>query len=525
MNATKEIVSNDTELLSNAYQLSQSIDARLAAARGFILTGDETYKDMFISHSKEAAEFQTALQAYEDYTKIEGVIADTEKWRMTIEGEVFPLYAKGQMEEAVSLLATVDTLANTLQHEYKAFAEKQSEQIRKNGDRMAKDMETTKLVLTSISYLLTFIAIFFALYISSILSKPVNRLMQYTESIARGELDMPPVEVTSNDEIARLTIATNKMAGQLKSTIGQIQESAVSVNDNSHHLKAASYEVTQGMQQSSYAIEQIAEGAEAQATSAGELRTLMQDFTGYVENASKNSMHVQAHSENVQEMAADGSRLMVETEQQMQRIDEIVKLAVDRVQGLNNQTREITQLVKVITDIADQTNLLALNAAIEAARAGEQGKGFAVVADEVRKLAEQVTHSVSNISSIVAAIQSETNGVAHSLLNGYEEVEKGSRQTSISNETMRRISEAVSEMTGNIRSVSGSLQEIANNTGRIEEAIENIAAVSEQTAASSQQTAAAMEEVASSMESVTHNADHLSETADQLQSVVKQFRL
>ena len=121
-------------------------------------------------------------------------------------------------------------------------------------------------------------------------------------------------------------------------------------------------------------------------------------------------------------MTEDGQKLINDTEQQMYKIDTIVKQAVNRVEGLNNQTREITQLVKVITEIADQTNLLALNAAIEAARAGEQGKGFAVVADEVRKLAEQVSHSVSNISTIVNNIQNETNIVTRSLVEGYEVV-------------------------------------------------------------------------------------------------------
>ena len=112
----------------------------------------------------------------------------------------------------------------------------------------------------------------------------------------------------------------------------------------------------------------------------------------------------------------------------MKRIDLIVSEAVNQVQGLDKQSDEISHLVLVIKNIANQTNLLSLNAAIEAARAGEHGKGFAVVADEVRKLAEQVSISVSEITTIVANIQTETNDVVSSLTKGYDEVKEGTMQ-------------------------------------------------------------------------------------------------
>ena len=525
MENSQDIINEEVNILSMAYELSNSIDVRLAAARGYVLTGDSNYKNMFASSSQEALETQQSLQQYEDFKEIEKTVSDAIEWSTIIQNDVFPLYDQGDIDGAIAMLASLDTLGNAIHEGYEAFAQTKNTEIKDRGNNLANDMESTKTILLILSYTITTVALVLAFYLSNNISKPITRLMNRIESISNRELNHEPLKITSKDEIARLTVATNAMNDQLKDIVTNIQDGASAVTQSSNNLKVAAHEVTNGMTQTTEAVEQIADGTETQASSASDLRNIMQTFTQNVESANENSLTVQTHSESVQVMTEDGQKLINDTEQQIYKIDTIVKQAVNRVEGLNNQTREITQLVQVITEIADQTNLLALNAAIEAARAGDQGKGFAVVADEVRKLAEQVSHSVSNISTIVNKIQNETNVVTRSLVEGYEEVEKGSKQTHISSETYRNISVAVTEMVSNIKSVTGNLQHITNNTSDIDNAIENIAAISEQSAASSQQTAATIQEVASSMESVAQNAEQLNGTADKLQQVVQQFKL
>lgn len=224
-------------------------------------------------------------------------------------------------------------------------------------------------------------------------------------------------------------------------------------------------------------------------------------------------------------MTSEGSQLMKSSNEQMVKIDQIVQEAVHKIQGLDAESQEISKLVVVIKDIANQTNLLALNAAIEAARAGEHGKGFAVVAEEVKKLAEQVTVSITDIKDIVTNIQNESSSVAGSLLEGYEEVEKGTDQINITMETFNGISSSVTEMIHLIQTVTQNLSDIAANSQEMRGSVEEIAAISEESSAAVEQTSASSQQTSGSMEEVAGSSKQLAELAEKLNGLVLQFKL
>ena len=209
----------------------------------------------------------------------------------------------------------------------------------------------------------------------------------------------------------------------------------------------------------------------------------------------------------------------------MNKIYDIVKESVQKVEGLDHQSKEIAKLVVVIHDIAEQTNLLALNAAIEAARAGENGRGFAVVADEVRKLAEQVAQSIGEITGIVNNIQNESTNVAESLTKGYEQVEEGAHQIKITGEAFGNINKAVAGMMNKIKNISSNLTEIAEGGSAINCSIENIASITEESAAGIEETSASVEETSSLLEQLSRNADTLEQLSGDLQAMVNKFQL
>ena len=164
-------------------------------------------------------------------------------------------------------------------------------------------------------------------------------------------------------------------------------------------------------------------------------------------------------------------------------IDNTIKQSLEKVKSLDDMALKITEVVTVINEVAEQTNLLALNAAIEAARAGEHGKGFAVVADEVRKLAEQVSLSVNDITTTTEAIQEESSAAVTALEEGYQAVNEGSIQIKTTGETIKNLNGIINRMGGEIDETYSALYHLLDDTKMINDAITNIASVSEQSAA------------------------------------------
>lgn len=230
----------------------------------------------------------------------------------------------------------------------------------------------------------------------------------------------------------------------IRNLINQISEASETVTNHSEELTQSSLEVSSGTEQIATTMEELASGTEAQADHVGEL-SAMDTFTQNVVKVNEYGNNIEKSSQDILGLVDEGRQLMNDSAEQINRINQVVDDAVRKVKNLTAQSQEISKLIVVINDIADQTNLLTLNAAIEAARAGEHGQGFAVVAEEVRKLAEQVSESISDISNIVTSIQEETTIVSDSLQNGYKEVEKGVNQIQITERKFHNIYELITE--------------------------------------------------------------------------------
>jgi len=298
-----------------------------------------------------------------------------------------------------------------------------------------------------------------------------------------------------------------------------------SVAGKSEELNESANEIQVGSTQISSTMQELSATSENQAHNISSIAENLIQFSTVIEETNEKGELIYKSSKEVLDLTNDGTQKMINSNEQMTKINSIMQDAVNKMASLEIHTQEISQLILMIESIANQTNLLALNAAIEAARAGEHGKGFAVVADEVRKLAEQVSLSVTDITNIVATIQHETNIVESSLKTGYDEVQHGATQIQSTNETFNSISTSVTSMVDHIQMILEHLSDNVTTAKTINETVEEIASTSEEASAAVEQTAATTQQFNSSVDEISNNTDDLAQLANELKQLVQHFKI
>lgn len=386
------------------------------------------------------------------------------------------------------------------------------------------DLEKLILTLIISTIFSIFISLILLVWMSRKISNNLNEIVLRSNEIASGQLNSEQLTYVGNDEIGQLSSSINSMGQSLREMISEISNVSSDVDRQSATMFASSEEVKLGSQQIAISIEEMANGSSSQADSAATISQKTNEFTDSILKASEGSEQLVRFSDEVLKAAEEGDHQMKESLEQMSVINHVVNSSVEQVQSLENKTNSITEIVGVIKSIADQTNLLALNASIEAARAGEAGKSFAVVATEVRKLAEEVSNSVEGISSIIFTIKEEASRMAENLQSGFSEVNKGTKQLESTGLQFAEIKEKVSEMYSGVKMISSTLTDFQQSSQEMNENIEDIAAISEESAASSEEISAAIVEQTAALDTIAGSAKNLTDMVERMNQLIKKFK-
>lgn len=299
------------------------------------------------------------------------------------------------------------------------------------------------------------------------------------------------------DEMGQLQNSFDRFVGSIRDTLIQVSETAASVASASAEISSSTEEMAAGSQEQTTQSEQIARAVEQMA------KTIAANSESAGETAQT--------AEKAKTAAEQGGNVVSDTVREMKQIANVVRESAGTIQNLGKSSDQIGEIIGVIEHIADQTNLLALNAAIEAARAGEQGRGFAVVADEVRKLAEQTTKATKQIAGMIQQIQSDSHGAVSSMANATKQVDAGIALADRAGASLQEIVQTSQKVTHMVTQIAVANEEQSSTSEQISKNMEAIATVTQQTASGTQQIARA--------------AEDLNRLTEALQHLVNQFKL
>ncbi|MHC8303862.1 methyl-accepting chemotaxis protein [Pseudomonas sp. PB3P13] len=353
-------------------------------------------------------------------------------------------------------------------------------QIEATDARAGEQYSTSLNLVITLLVIASALTLLFAWLLTNSITKPIAKALSAAEDIAEGNLTRP-ITVDGKDEAGRLLLAMSKMQEKLRDTLQRISGSATQLASAAEELNSVTDESARGLTQQNNEIEQAA--------------TAVNEMTSAVEEVARNAVSTSEASKNATTSAGDGRDLVQETVTAIERMSADVQSTASLIGDLANESRDIGKVLDVIRGLADQTNLLALNAAIEAARAGEAGRGFAVVADEVRALAHRTQQSTSEIERMIGSIQSGTEHAVDSMRNSTERAESTLNIARGAGMSLDTINSAIVEINERNLVIASAAEEQAQVAREVDRNLVNIRDLSVQSATGANQTSAASNEL------------------------------
>lgn len=490
------------EALRNHMQADMMHDALRGDVQAALLASNEQEQaDVGKDVAEHAETFRAAVKENESKDLAADVKAALAETKPALEAYI------AAAESICSTAATDKKAAAARMPEFKAAfgeledrMEKLSEMIERSAVAAKEDdlaatrsARTTMFVIGGLGLA---VACAMAFAIARGISGALNACNTAMKQIAAGDLRVR-VGYSKHDELGELASNCNQMTAQMGTVIGQVMSASREVAAAAEQISASSDLLSRGLGEQTSQVTQVAAAVDQMAASVSEVAKRSTDAAGAAESSGK--------------LAQSGTEAVGQTVEGIEQIDRTVSASAQSVNTLGQRGQEIGRLVSVINDIAEQTNLLALNAAIEAARAGEHGRGFAVVADEVRKLADRTTKATDEIAVSIRSIQDETKAAVSQMKTGTESVRQGVERSTKAKEALEQIRSSSRDLGSMIQTIAAAAEEQASASGEIGRSVAKIAAISQESAAG--------------VAEATQASRSLAEKAGQLRSMVERFKV
>jgi len=356
----------------------------------------------------------------------------------------------------------------------------------------------------------------------TVLYNPICQITGKVKEIAEGNLTVK-IGVGGSDIIGQLAISIEVLAHNFAEIILDAQHASEQVATSSEELTAIAEQNTQASTQIAISIEQVARGTQKQSAAVNETSSAGEEISASTEEVAAGSGEITTSMISAMATTTAGQKALDHVIEQMTSISTGTDQVQHAIMELSTKSEKIGHIIGVITGLASQTNLLALNAAIEAARAGEQGRGFAVVADEVRKLAEQSREAAQQIETLIKQNHSDIDTAVVAIKDNVTNVKVGMDVVNAAGQSFSEISRLVENVSAQMEQITATFQQVASGNQHIVTLIQEVDLISKETSGQAESVSAGVEEQTASMEQVTVSAQSLSAMAFELQTIINKF--
>lgn len=524
-NQTLAEIEDKTEFIHLYQDISFQTVRANAAIRGYILYGKE---EMLNNHHEIRETLHTSINRLQEKgdsnEEFEQFLQQLADWEKAIDRQIVPLYQRGDHQQAqqqalpilgegsLKLVVFGKTMATAQQEEMQAHIEATKQEGERSG------VEITILAVISL-----IVSIIIATVFGRRIAKNIQQTVIEMDKFSEGNLHTH-LQFKTKDEFAHLAESFNSMSQKLRLMMKQVGNSSEQVAATSEQLTASSMEVTQATEVVTASIHDIAQGIDQQDTLTSDVRNLSAHILKKMNEISTSIHNVNHATVETKNMASIGRSSVHDVTEQMNEISANTSELNTRVQDLDDNTAAIVKAVNVIKSIATQTNLLAINASIEAARSGEHGKGFAVVAEEVRKLADESNLAAGDIEKVVAQITDSTRVIEEDMVNSNDSVHVGREKVNVARDNFIQIDDAINDVQAQTEIVTTAIRTIHQDVEKLVKEIDYISEVSMKSSRHVQSVAASSEEQNAAMEEVAASSTHLAKMAIDLQESIQSFK-